>query len=322
MILTSSGSGAMEAGIRSVLKSSDHVMAVVAGKFGDRFAKLSESYGLKTDRLTIEWGKAVSIADLEKALNKNHTALLIQHSETSTGVLHPLQEISKWLKINHPHCLLFVDAITSIGAMPFEMDQWGIDVAVTGSQKALMLPPGLSFVSLSARAEQKLKSPKLPGFYFDLERDLEAVRKNQSSFSPSISLIMALQESLRIIFEEGLANVFARHEKLAVATRAAIPHLGLQLATESPSVACTSAFFPKGIDGKKLLETIKSKTGFRIAGAQDRWEGKVLRVSHLGFYSPFDLISCLVALGRELERAGVSAQTTRALQAFMDSYEL
>lgn len=322
MILSSSGSGGMEAAVRSVLKKSDSILVVDAGKFGDRFAQIAESYGIKTDRLKLEWGQAVSVEDLEKAVTKKTTAVLLQHSETSTGVLHPLEEISKWLKKNHPDCLLIVDAITSIGAMPFEMDAWNVDVAVTASQKALMLPPGLSFISLSNRAEKRMSESDLPGFYFQLKRDLEAIRKNQTAFSPAISLVFGLQESLRMIFDEGLESVFRRHRKLAESTRKALPLLGLKLATNSPTLACSAAFFPEGVDGKKLLKNIKAQTGFHIAGAQDFWEGKVVRVSHLGYYSPYDLIVCLTALGRELERAGAKAKTSESLQVFMDTYGL
>lgn len=322
-LLTCSGTGGMEAAIRSILQAKDSVLVVNAGKFGARFGKIAESYGIKVDSLTLPWGQAVSLSDVEKHLKPSHAAVLIQHSETSTGVLHPLPEIARWLKGMYPDCLLMVDGITSIGALPFEMKNWNIDVAVTGSQKALMLPPGLAMVSISERAEARMKTSNLPGFYLDLKRELEAVRKGQTAFTPAIGLVRALKVSLDLLLAEGLKNVFDRHQHLAEATRKALGVLGLKIATDHPGVACSPAFFPSGIDGKKLLKAVRERSGFHIAGAQDDWEGKVLRLSHLGYYSPYDLLAAIAALGRELERAKApEVRTSAALETFMETYGL
>ncbi len=320
--LTSSGTGGMEAVIRSCLQPSDKVLAVNAGKFGERFLQLTDAFGLKVDELKLPWGKSVSVSALKKALKPEHTCLLIQHSETSTGTLHPLSEIAAWLKKEQPKTLLFVDAITSIGALPFQMDEWGVDATVTGSQKALMLPPGLSFVALSPRARKRAKTPSLPGFYFDLNREFESQVKGQTGFTPSVSLIVALKESLRLLEEEGLSHVFERHQKLAAATRHAVVAMGLELASELPSVACTAIKAPEGVKIKEILKTIEETHGFRIAGAQGEWEGKAFRISHLGYYSPFDLLSALTALGGELGRAKVKVDLMKALKVFIDELEL
>ncbi len=319
MILTASGTGGMEAAVTSLFSPNDSVLVVEAGKFGARFAKLSSAFGLKADVLKIQWGQSASSDQVIQALKPSHKALFIQHSETSTGVLHPLDQILPRVRKEFPECWIVVDGITSIGAMEFKMDEWGVDAAVTASQKALMLPPGLAFVSLSARAEKALDSARLPKFYFDLKRELTSLRNQQTGFTPSTCLIQALKESLRMLEEEGLSKTFERHQRLAHATREALKAMGIELAAHHPSVACSAAYFPKGIDGKALLKTIKSNTGFHIAGAQDEWEGKVFRVSHLGYYSAFDLLSCLAALGRELDRSGFKNPTEKALKVFMDS---
>ena len=309
----------MEAAVVSLFSPEDAVLVVDAGKFGNRFAKLSTAFGLKVEVVKVKWGEAVSEEQILNALRPTHKALFIQHSETSTGVLHPLDRILPKVKQAATQCWIVVDGITSIGAMEFKMDEWGVDAAVTASQKALMLPPGLAFVALSSRAEAALVSAKLPKFYFDLKKELLALRQQQTGFTPATSIIRALQESLQMFEEEGLVNVFDRHSRHAYATREALKAMGLELAAKNPSTACSSAYFPSGIDGKALLKNIKSKTGFHIAGAQDEWEGKVFRISHLGYYSAFDLLSCLAALGRELDRMGFKNSTEKALKVFMDS---
>jgi aspartate aminotransferase-like enzyme len=319
MILTASGTGGMEAAVTSLFSPGDSVLVVDAGKFGQRFSKLASAFGLTAESLKIQWGQAISADQVLRSLKPSHKALFIQHSETSTGVLHPLHQILPRVRKDFPECWIVVDGITSIGAMEFRMDEWGVDAAVTASQKALMLPPGLALVSLSARAEKALDSARLPKFYFDLKRELTSLRNQQTGFTPATCLIQALRESLSMLEEEGLSKTYERHQQLAEATRAALKAMGLELAAAKPSVACTSAFFPESVDGKALLKSIKSKTGFHIAGAQDEWEGKVLRISHLGYYSAFDLLSCLAALGRELDRSGFKNPTEKALKVFMDS---
>jgi aspartate aminotransferase-like enzyme len=322
LILTSSGTGAMEASIAS-LKKSDRVLVIMGGKFGERFEKLSKAFGLATDVIQVEWGKSVSINEIESKISANtYDALAIQASETSTGTTHPISEISKLLQKKSPNTLLMVDGITAVGAMDIAADRDQIDFLISGSQKAFMLPPGLSFVSVSAKALNRMKDSDLPKFYFDLEREHKNILENQTAFTPNIALVMALRESLTMLLEEGLSNVFSRHMKLAEASRKALQALGFQLASEAPSVACTAAFFPKSTDGKKLLSNLRERYGFTIAGGQDQWEGKALRLSHLGYYSPFDLLNAIAALGRELNRQGVASDTARALSIFMDTYDL
>jgi len=320
MLLSSSGTGGMEAAVVSILRKSDRVLVIDAGKFGERFSKLTQTFGIKTDVLRIDWGKSLDLNDLKQHLTSEHTALLLQHSETSTGALHPLEEICKWVKREFPACLILVDGITSIGAMPFLMDEWGVDAAITGSQKAFMCPPGLAMVSLSARALERLDNRDLPGFYFDLKREWIAIQKNTTAFTPAINIIQGLAAALQLMEKEGFAQVYTRHRRLSEGVRAACPHLSLKLAAETPGVACTSAFFPTSIDGKAFLKKVKNETGYHFAGAQEQWEGKVIRIAHLGAYSADDLRAALIVLANALSTAGIAVNSLKALEAFDRAY--
>lgn len=323
LILSSSGTGAMEGALTSCLKKTDEVLVINAGKFGERFSKIARAYDLKTHEIKIEWGKAVSPGAVEEFLKKNKVAALcIQASETSTGTQHPISEIAKVVRKVSPETLLIVDGITAVGASPIATDEWDLDILISGSQKAFMLPPGLSFASLSARAIERMKSANLPCFYFDFRRELKSIQDNQTAFTPAISLVVGLHESLSMLLEEGLSEVFKRHELLASATRRSLEAMGLRLASESPSVACSAAFLPEGVDGKALLKKIRDRYGFTIAGGQDAWEGRAIRLSHLGYYSPFDLVNAVLALGRSLEREGLKVDMSCTLDAFIKNIDL
>ncbi|MDB5037534.1 MAG: Class aminotransferase [Bacteriovoracaceae bacterium] len=322
IILTTSGTGAMEGALSSSLKKTDRVLVVNAGKFGERFEKLSKALGLETDVIQIEWGKSVTPAQIEAKLDKKYAALCIQASETSTGTLHPIEAISKVLQKKSPETLLIVDGITAVGAMNIPADEWKIDILISGSQKAFMLPPGLAFASISEKALEKMKSSDIPKFYLDFQREHKSILENQTAFTPAISLVVALHEALTMLLDEGLPLVFSRHEKLAESSRAALKALGLTLASEAPSVACTAAFLPNSINGKTFLKNIRDKYGFTIAGGQDEWEGKAIRLSHLGYYTAFDLMNAIAAMGRELNREGIKSDTAKALSVFMDTYDL
>jgi len=322
MILTCSGTGAMEATLCSLLKKKERVLTVNGGKFGERFGKISKALELQTDILDVKWGQAVTIKQIEAKLSAEHGALCLQASETSTGTYHPIQEISNWLQSKFPNCLLIVDGITAVGAMDIPVDGWKIDAMISGSQKAFMLPPGLAFVALSDKALERMQKSDLPKFYFDLKREYASTKDHQTAFTPSISLVIGLHQSLSLLLEEGLSQVYERHTRLASATRASLHALGLTLASESPSVTCTAAWLPEKIDGKAFLKKIKMNYGFTIAGGQDQWEGRVIRLSHLGYYTAFDLLSAITALGRQLEKEDFPAKTIEALRVFIETYEL
>jgi aspartate aminotransferase-like enzyme len=322
LVLTSSGTGAMEGVMSSCLKKGDKVLVVDGGKFGERFAKIAKAYGLEADVISVDWGKPVTLEQIKSKLTKDHAALCIQASETSTGTVHPIKEIMEILNKDFPDCLSIVDGITAVGCADIQTDAWGIDIMLSGSQKAFMIPPGLGFASLSEKAIKRMESSDLPHFYLSFKAELKAIKENQTAYTPNTAHVVALQEALNMMLEEGMDNLYKRHERIAKATRTALAKMGLKLASTAPTVACSAAFLPEGVDGKALLKKIRSDYGFTIAGGQNDWAGKVVRVSHLGYYSPFDLMSCLTAMGRTMEKEGVKVDTLGALQSFMDTYEL
>jgi aspartate aminotransferase-like enzyme len=306
LCLASSGTGAMEAAVTNLFSPGDVVITVNSGKFGERWTKLASQYGLQPIEIKLPVGEAVSSNQIEKALsqNPNAKAVLFQASETSTGVRAPVQEIVKVCQ--KAHVLSVCDAITACGVFDLPMDHWGIDVLMTGSQKALMIPPGMAFIALSNQAWEKTKTAQLPRFYFDLNRELKAHLKNQTAWTPATGLIMGLSESLRMMKEEGLQNIFKRHAVLALATRNAVQALGLEiLAKNSPSTAVTAVLVPKTVsDGKKIPHLMREKYGVTIAGGQDEMEGKIFRLSHFGYCGVFDITTGIAALELVLEELG------------------
>ncbi len=304
LILASSGTGAMEAAVSNLLSPGEKALVVNGGKFGERWLRICQSYGIEAIEIKVEWGKAVEVETIKKSL-KDHPdvqAILIQASETSTTVLHPVHEIAQMTR-NGP--LLIVDGITAVGVLPLPQDEWGIDVLVTGSQKALMLPPGLGFISLNDRAWKRAESVKSARYYFDLRLERKSQKKGETAFTPAISLILGLRAALKRIEEEGLDRVYDRHERLACATRAAAAALGLKLlAPKDPSPAVTGFFVPDGINGGKLLDYLLHDMGIAFAGGQDHLVGKILRIAHLGYMGTFDVLMAIGALEMALKKFG------------------
>lgn len=306
LTFTSSGTGAMEGAVSNILSKGDKALVVRGGKFGERWGEICKAYGIEFIPIDVEWGKAVDPKQIQKALASNPSVrgVYTQASETSTGAKHPIREIAEIVKKNE-QTVLVVDAITGIGVFDLPMDAWGIDVLISGSQKALMLPPGLSFVALSDKAWKSVERSNLPKFYFDFKKELKSVQKNQNSFTPAISLFVGLKESLRLIRKEGLEAVFRRHEKLAEATRAAAKALGLELyAPDSPSNAVTAVKVPDGIQGGKLKNLFFEKFGITVAGGQDQAKGKIIRIAHLGYYERLDMVMVVSALEMLLKEMG------------------
>ncbi|MBI3000944.1 MAG: alanine--glyoxylate aminotransferase family protein [Deltaproteobacteria bacterium] len=302
LILASSGTGAMEAAVSNLFSPGEKVLVVNGGKFGERWVKISQAYGLEAIQLKVEWGKAVRVDVVEKHLKvyPEIRGVLIQASETSTTVLHPVREIAE-LTRNGP--LLLVDGITAVGVLPVPMEEWGIDVLVTGSQKALMLPPGLGFIALGDRAWQRTESAKLPRFYFDLRLERKNQQKNSTAFTPAVSLIFGLHAALEMLETEGLERVYARHDRLARATRAAATALGLKLlAPENPSPAATGIVLPDGIDGENLLDVLRDQMGVTFAEGQDDLKGKIIRIAHVGYMGAFDVLVAVGALEMALKK--------------------
>jgi len=317
LVFTSSGTGAMEGAVSNLLSKGDKVLVIRGGKFGERWGEICKAYGIEFVSIDVEWGKAVEPKRIQEALTSDPSirAVYTQATETSTGVVHPIQEIGDVLK-KHDGTVLVVDAITGIGVFDMPMDQWGLDVVISGSQKALMLPPGLAFAALSEKAWKFVERSNLPKYYFDFKRELKAIQKNQSAYTPAISLMVGLRESLRLIQQEGLTQVFRRHERLARATRAAVKALGLDLfAPESPSPALTAVKVPQGIDGLKLQDLFFERFGITVAEGQDRAKGKIIRIAHLGYYDRLDMVMVISALEMLLHEMGHRFELGKGVKA-------
>ena len=315
LMLASSGTGAMEAAIANLFSPGDKALVINGGKFGERWLNISNAYGLNPIEMKVPWGQAVKVADVEKQLKANPDVrgVMIQASETSTTVLHPVKEIARLTK-NGP--LLLVDGVTAVGVVPMPVDEWAIDVLVTGSQKALMLPPGLGFIALSDRAWEKTKTAKLPRFYFDLNLERKNQQKGSGAFTPAVSLIFGLRASLHMIQREGIENVYARHARLCRATRAAATALGLKLlAPDSPSPAATGIYLPDGIDADQVLDYLRDRMNVTLAEGQDQLKGKAIRIAHIGYMGAFDVITAIAALEMALRKFGAEIPFGRGVAA-------
>jgi aspartate aminotransferase-like enzyme len=325
IILTATGTGAMDATVSNLFKKGDKVITLNAGKFGERWTKIAKTYGLKPVELKVDSGDAPEPAQIEEfaKAHPDARAILFQASETSTGVKLPTQEICQ---IAHKAGMISVcDAITACGVFDLPMDEWGIDVLITGSQKALMVPPGLAMIALSDKAWSMTETSDLPRFYFDLARERKGLAKNQTAWTPAISLIVGLRESLRIINkEEGLHNVFMRHELLAKATRAGVTALGLELFPKRPGIASpavTAVKLPASIkDGKQVPKLMRDKFGVTIVGGQDELEGKIIRLSHFGYCDRFDVVTVISGLELALNELGHKVEFGKGVGAVLKTF--
>ncbi|MFW2331230.1 MAG: pyridoxal-phosphate-dependent aminotransferase family protein [Nitrospinota bacterium] len=318
LILASSGTGAMEASISNLFSVGDKVLVINGGKFGERWGDIATAYGLNVVRIDLTWGTAVSVEQIKIALEKDPDieAILVQASETSTTVRHPIDQIASLTKESDR--LLIVDGITSVGVEPLNMDELGIDILLTGSQKALMLPPGLAMISLSDKAWSKSASSKLPKYYFNLAKERKNLKSDTSAYTPATSLIFGLQKALEMILTEGLENVYARHELLATAVRAGGSAIGLKmLAPDSPANSATAFITPEEIDGALLVKNLRDKYGVTFAGGQNHLKGKIIRIAHLGYFDKFDMIIALAAIEMGLVKAGYKLTLGKAVAAAM-----
>lgn len=295
LMFAASGTGAMEGAVVNTLSPGDEVLVVQGGKFGERWAEICRAYGLGVLTVDVPYGKSVDPAAVAEALRRTPKcrAVFATQSETSTGAIHDIRALAAIVR--GTEALLAVDAITSLGVMDLPMDAWGVDIVVAGSQKALMLPPGLAFAALSDRAWERVPQARLPRFYFDFAKERKAISGNQSAYTPAVSLVVGLRESLRLILAEGLGNVFARHDRLARATRAGVQALDLALFAEVPGPACTAVKAPAGIDGGAIVKGMR-KRGITIAGGQGSMKGAMFRISHMGYVDVFDVLTALGGL--------------------------
>jgi aspartate aminotransferase-like enzyme len=320
LIFAASGTGAMEGAVTNTLCAGDKVLVVQGGKFGERWANICKAYGVHAKIIHVEWGKAVDPELIKKALEVEPSlrAVLIQASETSTGVMHPVREIAEIVK-KHDNTILIVDAITGLGVFDLPTDAWGLDVLVGGSQKAMMLPPGLAFAALTDKAWGFVEKATLPRFYFDFKRELKNITENQSAWTPAVTLVVGLREVLRMIKEEGLENVFARTDRIARATREAMKALGLALfAPDSPSNAVTAIVAPPGVDGQKVVKVLREKHNITIAGGQDQAKGKIFRIAHFGYMDTYDIVTVVAAVEMTLKELGYDVKLGSGVKAALE----
>jgi aspartate aminotransferase-like enzyme len=323
LVFTSSGTGGLESAVANLFSPGDRVVVPVAGYFGERFAKIAAAFGLDVRRLDYEWGSAVTADDVAGALAEAPTkGVLAQHSETSTGVIHDIEALGAVTK--EAGALFVVDVISSLGAVPYRGDAWGVDVAVGGSQKALGASPGIAFVSVSDAAWTATRDATNPRFYFDWAAYKQSydLPDPESPWTPAISLMLGLREALRLFQDEGQDAVLARHRILSEATKEGVRALGLDLDGEHPerAWAVTAVRAPEGIDGDDLVAKVRRDHGIILAPGQGPLKGKVFRIGHLGHYDRFDIIRCLAALEMTLEAMRYPAKRGAAVAAAEDVF--
>ncbi|NEO29861.1 MAG: alanine--glyoxylate aminotransferase family protein [Symploca sp. SIO3C6] len=316
LTLTASGTGAMEAAIINFLSPGDRVLVGSNGKFGARWVELSEAFGLEVETIAADWGKPLDTEQFQQQLvadtEKKIKAVIVTHSETSTGVLNDLETINRYVK-DHGEALIIVDAVTSLGAINLPIDTWGLDVVASGSQKGYMIPPGLGFVVVSPKAWQAYQTAKIPRFYLDLGAYKKASAKNSNPFTPPVNLVVALQVALRMMQAEGLDGIFSRHQRLSKATREAVKALGLPLlAPDHAASTAVTAVAPVSVESDQIRAVIKKRFDIALAGGQDHLKGKIFRIGHLGFVSERDILSTISSLEAVLQELGEDSFTPGA----------
>ena len=300
LTITGSGTAAMEAGIINTLSRGDKVLCGENGKFGERWVKVAKAYGLTVEVIKESWGTPLKPEKfreaLEQDLHKEIKAVILTHSETSTGVINDLERISKYV-LQHPNAITIADCVTSIGACNVPMDKWGIDVIASGSQKGYMIPPGLSFVAKSEKAWVAQSKSNLEKFYLDLSQYKKALKNDSNPFTPAVNLYFALEAALTMMQEEGLNTIFSRHSKHRDACQAAMKSMGLELlAAPGHGSPAITAVVPKNIDAELIRKVVKDKYDILLAGGQDHLKGKVFRIGHLGFISDRDVLTAIAAI--------------------------
>ncbi len=326
-ILASSGTGAMNAAVENTLSEGDKVIVLSFGKFGERWEKIAKAYNLNVVTIRKDYGYCVEPEEVEEVLRSNPDAkaVLLQHSETSTGVSSDLKEISK--VVSKTEAMLIVDGITSVGCDEVKMDKWGIDVLIAGSQKSFMIPPGLSFISLSYKAKKYMEKSNLPKFYFNLKEEEKALSDKTTAWTPGITLIMALNKSIELMKKEGLENVIKRHRVVSEAIREGVKALGLKLFCKYRlfSNAVTAVEVPQGIDGNQIPKIMRNKYGTEIAGGQGSMKGQIFRLGHLGYVDKGDVVVMLQSLEFTLRDLGYKFEPGLSLsianKVLMEKYE-
>ncbi|WP_202080065.1 pyridoxal-phosphate-dependent aminotransferase family protein [Caldalkalibacillus salinus] len=322
LILTSSGTSALEAAVVNAVKEDDEVLVLVTGSFGDRFVKICEAYGIKVHRYDTTWGNAVQPEELKEVLQQHPqvSAVFATYCETSTGVLNPIEDLSKVIK-QESDALFIVDGVSCVGAVEAQMDDWEIDILVTGSQKAFMLPTGLSFVGVSPRAWEAIENNPRPRFYLDLRKYQSQLEQNATPFTPGVSLIFGLEKVLDLLEAEGLDQVYRRHQTMKNMTRAACQALGLPLLTDDKAASPTvTAIKPETFAADDLRNVMRQSFSITLAGGQNHMKGHIFRIGHMGYCSPLDVLQCISALECALVELGDDITLGQGVAAAQEVY--
>tara|TARA_B100000749_G_scaffold280896_1_gene280699 strand:+ start:71072 stop:72232 length:1161 start_codon:yes stop_codon:yes gene_type:complete len=302
MMLSSTGTGGMEAALVNTLSPGERILSIVSGKFGQRWSKMAKAYGIESEEIEVPWGEAVSMEQLKSKLeNGNYAAVITQATETSTATWHPIEDMGSTIKAVSPETLLIVDGITAVAASPLKMDTWNIDVLVAGSQKAFMIPTGLAFVSLSEKAWEKSQTSKCPKFYFDLKGELNANKKGQTLFSSNVALITALYSVLQGWKGDGLDRQLSWYRTQHESIVAALKKLNLEIFSSSPSSTVTAFKVPNNINGNQLRKYLEEEFQLTLMGGQDHLKGKIIRIGHMGHVEPEDVYACIFYIAAALK---------------------
>jgi aspartate aminotransferase-like enzyme len=324
LLLTGSGSGALEAAVVNTLSPGDRVLVVIIGAFGDRFAKIATAFGAGVERFEVPWGKAADPAALREHLATNlpYRAVLLTHNETSTGVTNPLRELASVIRQAPGDPLLVVDGISGLGAMPFEMDEWGIDLVVSASQKAWMGSPGIAIAAVGERAWTAGGTARMPRVYWDLAEARKWAEKGQTPWTPAVSVVFGLRVGVRRLVAEGRERTWARHAAIAAAVQAGLEGLGLQLvaAPEDRSHTVTAAWLPDGLEWGPFNAAMRAK-GLIVAGGQGAWAGRILRFGHMGAVGIDEMREAVRVMGETLAELGRPANVDAAVRAMSEVYE-
>src|SRR5580704_7188721 len=328
LVLACSGTGVMEASVSNLTSAGDKVLVLTAGKFGERWTGLAKAFGCNVDILSVPYGETFSLIDIRSKLTSDVRAVFVQATESSTGARHDVQGIAKIVHANGGDTVLVVDAITGLGTTHLDVDSWGVDVIIGGSQKALMIPPGLAYCAVSERAWKRMETGKSPRYYFDFRKERKAAAKGESAFTPATSLFAALAAALDFIRQMGNGDVSAGREALienaelaAAMTRAGAKALGLELfAPTCPAAALTAIKAPDEVDSSAMVKQFREEFGAVVANGQAEMKGKLFRIAHIGYYDYLDTIGILAALEHVMAVAGRAVEYGAAVRAAQEVY--
>jgi aspartate aminotransferase-like enzyme len=321
LILVASGTGAMEASVSNCFSPGDRVIVCSAGKFGERWAEITKAYGLNPVVVSEPYGKSVSVEALEQALaaNPDTKGVFVQASETSTGAAHDVKSMG--LAVKKTQAIFVVDAITGLGTQPLEIDNWGLDIVIGGSQKAFMIPPGLAFLSVSPKAWAMMETAQLPRYYFNLKKEKKSAANGESSWTPATALILGFAEALKYIKTLGMDKLVDNAQQLSRATRIACQAMGLELfAPDSPAASVTAIKAPAGLDSGVIVKDFRTRFGSIIANGQGEMKGQIFRIAHLGYFDFPDLFAIVAELELILQANGVPVRLGAGVAAVQQAY--